>query len=50
MIDLTLGESNFQVIKFNQYDKNYTFQIKLTNYKPVQGDIVKIEWEYKIQI
>lgn len=44
MINLTLGESNFQVIKFNQYDKNYTFDIKLTNYTPIQGDIYKIEW------
>ena len=45
MIDLCLGDSNFQVIKFNQYDKNYTFDIRLTNYTPVQNDIVKIEWE-----
>ena len=45
MINLTLGEENFQIIKFNQYDKNYTFKIKLVNYTPVQGDIIKIEWE-----
>lgn len=44
LINLELGKSNFQVIKFNQYDKNYTFEIKLINYNPIQGDIYKIEW------
>ena len=45
MINLTLGEENFQIIKFNQYDKNYTFKIKLVNYTPIQGDVIKIEWK-----
>ena len=44
MINLELGKSNFQIIKFNQYDKNYSFQIKLNNYTYRDGDIFTIEW------
>ena len=45
MIDLELTKHNFQIIKFNQYDKNYTFKIKLDTYSYVTGDIIEIQWK-----
>lgn len=44
MLNLNLGEDNYDIIRFNQYDRNYPFYIKLNNYVPTTGDIVKIEW------